>query len=100
MYKTDLVRAVAQRTGLSQRLVNEVVIAVTNVMSRTLVQGDKVTLTGFGTFYTRTTGSRKIREIRTGRLMTYPPICQAAFRVGEPFKTAVRTIAPKKASKK
>ena|SRR5215203_6108416 len=53
MYKTELVRCVARETGLSQRVVSQVLGASLRTIQSALVAGERVTVPGFGTFAAR-----------------------------------------------
>lgn len=59
MQKTDFIRAVAEKSGVSQKEAALVVNAMFDVVTETLKRGEKVTLTGFGTFEVR---ERQARE--------------------------------------
>ena len=50
MNKTELVKEIANQTTLSQKDVVTVIDAFQNIVKDTVVNGDKVTLTGFLTF--------------------------------------------------
>lgn len=55
MQKTDLIKAVAEKTGMTQVTTGKVINAVIDLITDTLKKGDeKITLTGFGTFEVRT----------------------------------------------
>ena len=90
MYKTEIVRRVAQETRLSQRTVNQVLRGSLRAVSAALAAGEQVTFSGFGTFYTSQRQAGKIRHVRTGHLVNVPARRVAAFRVGEVLK---RTVA-------
>jgi DNA-binding protein HU-beta len=83
MYKTALVRRVARETGVSQRVVRQVVGASLDTIEAALTTGDRVTLPGFGTFYTSQRRGGRIRSVRTGRQVEVPARRVAAFRVGD-----------------
>lgn len=59
MQKTDFVKKVAEKAQVSQKVAKEVVDASLDVITEALAAGEKVTLTGFGTFEVR---SRQARE--------------------------------------
>ena len=89
MYKTALVRRVARETGVSQRVVRQVVGAsLQHHRSRADGRGAGE-LPGFGTFYTSQRQAGRIRSVRTGRQVEVPARRVAAFRVGEVLKRAV-----------
>lgn len=89
MNKTELVTAVAEKTGQTKKDTDAAVNAVFDTISDALVAGDKVSLVGFGTFET------KHREARVGRNpKTKEPIQIAAskspgFKAGKTLKDAV-----------
>ena len=61
MNKTDLIAAVAQNAGLTKKDAERVLNAAFDAMTAALVNGEKVQLSGFGTF------EAKEREARVGR---------------------------------
>ena len=89
MYKTELVRRVARETGLSQRVVGQVLTSSLRGVQRALAAGERVTIPGFGTFYTSQRQAGRVRSVRTGRQVEVPARRVAAFRVGAVFKRAV-----------
>jgi DNA-binding protein HU-beta len=89
MYTTELVRRVARETGVSQRVVRQVVGASLATIETALSAGERVTLPGFGTFYTSQRRAGRVRSVRTGRQVEVPARRVAAFRVGEVLKRAV-----------
>ena len=90
MYRTELVRRVAQQTRLSQRVVSAVLRANHQLIEQTLARGETVTLPGFGTFYTREQPEGTVRHIQTGKAARIPAHRVAAFRVGAVLKRAIR----------
>ena len=96
MYKTELTRRVARETRLSQRIVADVVGATQRLIQETLRAGQRVTLPGFGTFYTRKRAAGKVKHIRTRKEITVPARRIAAFRTGEVLK---RVVAGKRRGK-
>jgi len=86
---TDLVRRVAGQTGLRQRVVRQVLGASLETMQSALAAGERVTLPGFGTWYTRQRPAGQVRSVRTGRQVAVPARRVAAFRVGDILKRAV-----------
>ena len=59
MQKTDFIKAVAEKASVSQKETKIVIDSALAVITEQLQQGEKVTLTGFGTFEVR---SRQARE--------------------------------------
>ena len=89
MYKTEIARRVARETGVSQRVVAQILGASLRTIETTLVAGERVTLPGFGVFYTRQQPAARVRSVRTGRQVEVPARRVAAFRVGAVLKRAV-----------
>lgn len=50
MNKTELIAAMAEKAEISKKDAEKALTAFTNVVADTLVDGDKVAITGFGTF--------------------------------------------------
>jgi len=90
MYKTELIHNVAQETHLSQRVVSDALNAALRQITARLAEAEKVTLPGFGVFYTRYRAPSAARSFRTGRSITVPGMRLASFRVGDQLKRAVR----------
>ena len=61
MNKSELISAVAQAAGVQQKDAERVVNAATDIITAALVRGEKVQLSGFGTFEV------KARKDRVGR---------------------------------
>ena len=89
MYKTELVRRVARETGLSQRVVAQVLTRSLHGVQRALAAGERVIIPGFGTFSTSQRQAGRVRSVRTGRQVDVPARRVAAFRVGAVLKRAV-----------
>jgi len=90
VYKTDIVRKVAQETRLSQRVVSDALNSAMQVITHALKEGKTVTLPGFGTFYTSSRAEGVVKHIRTGEKIKVPARRVAGFRVGELLKKSVR----------
>jgi DNA-binding protein HU-beta len=86
MYKTELIRRVARETRLSQRVVADVVQPMQRLIEDTLRAGQRVTLPGFGTFYTRKRAAGKVKHIQTGKVIAVPARRIAVFHAGEVLK--------------
>jgi DNA-binding protein HU-beta len=89
MYKTELVRRVARETGLSQRVVAQVLTSSLHGVQQALAAGERVIIPGFGTFSTSQRQAGRVRSVRTGRQVDVPARRVAAFRVGAVLKRVV-----------
>jgi DNA-binding protein HU-beta len=87
--KTELVAAVAHRTGLQRQDVAEVVDVLLEVVRRSVAKGERVSLSGFGTFERRKRRSRVGRNPHTREAVPIPARNQPSFRPGAAFREAV-----------
>ncbi|HEY8406028.1 MAG TPA: HU family DNA-binding protein [Acholeplasma sp.] len=91
MNKTELVALVAEKAGTTQVLAEAVVNAFTDVVTETLgKRGEKVVVTGFGTFEVRNRVERRGKNPRTGSTIVVPAQKTPAFRAGKLLKDAVK----------
>ena len=89
MNKTELVNAIAAKTGLSKKDSDAALAATVEAITEALKAGDKVALIGFGTFEVRERGARTGRNPRTGETITIEASKAPAFTAGKALKDAV-----------
>ncbi len=89
MQKSDLITHVAKVSGLSHVDAAKAINATLEAITASLKAGDKVTLTGFGTFAVRKTAARQGINPRTQQKMRIPAGKRTAFRAGTVLKSAV-----------
>ncbi len=80
MNKTQLVDAVAQACDMSKVSVRKVLDNVVCVTENTLRSGEKVSVTGLGTFITVQSSARVGRNPRTGAMVKIAPKKSVKFR--------------------
>ena len=90
MNKTELVAAIAEKTGLSKKDAEKALAATTDAITEALVAGDKVQLVGFGTFEIRQRAEKQARNLRTNEPITVPASKIPAFKAGKVLKDAVK----------
>jgi DNA-binding protein HU-beta len=90
MNKTELVAAVAGKTGLTKKDVETIVSATTETITEALQNGDKVQLVGFGTFEIRDRAARNGRNPQTGEALAIAASKAPAFKAGKALKDAVK----------
>lgn len=90
MNKSELVKQIATTADLSQAQSERCLTAFTDAVAKTLSQGDKLTLLGFGTFEARERAARSGRNPQTGEEMTIPAAKVPAFKAGQGLKDAVK----------
>lgn len=89
MTKTDLVSALAERTGLSKGEASKALTATLEVITDALKAGDKVSLVGFGTFSVSERAARTGKNPQTGEAIAIPAAKNAKFKPGQQLKDAV-----------
>ena len=90
MTKADLVAQVAKRAGLTAKAAKDAVNAVFDAIADALKRGEKVVVTGFGTFVVRKRAARKGRNPQTGEEITIPATKTPGFTAGKALKRAVK----------
>ncbi|MBX6753923.1 MAG: HU family DNA-binding protein [Thermorudis peleae] len=89
MRKSDLIRVVAEKTGLRQTQVTPVVNALFQTIQDSLARGEQVSIAGFGTFRVSERSAREGRNPQTGSKITIPARKSPSFRPGTQLKRAV-----------
>ena len=89
MTKTDLISAVAEKSGLTKKDAEKAVAAVIDSITETLANGEKVQLVGFGTFEIRERAERTGRNPRTKEAMTIPASKAPVFKAGKALKDLI-----------
>ncbi len=89
MKKTDLIAAVAEQTGLSKKDAEKALNATIDTIIKAVAEGDKIQITGFGTFEQRQRNARTGVDPRTGNSIEIPASKVPAFKAGKAFKDVV-----------
>lgn len=89
MNKTELINAVAEKTGMQKKDTEKAVAAVFETIVETLANGDRVQIVGFGNFEVRERKARTGRHPRTKEPMPIPASKLPVFRAGVNFKNSV-----------
>lgn len=89
MNKRELVDAVAAEFGGSKGVASDAVDAVFSTITSALAGGNKVQISGFGTFETRQRAARMGRNPRTGQPVPIAASTAPAFKAGKALKEAV-----------
>ncbi|MFJ9617813.1 HU family DNA-binding protein [Streptomyces noursei] len=97
MNKAQLVEAVEDQIG-SRSAAATAVDAVLDAIVRAVVEGETVSVTGFGSFAARDRGARVGRNPRTGVEVHVPATRVVRFAPGRKFKDLVSGRAPLPAS--
>ena len=89
MKKTDLIHAIAEQSDLSKKDAEKALTAALDTIIKAVAEGDKVQLTGFGTFEQRQRNARTGVDPRTGNTIEIPASKVPAFKAGKGFKDIV-----------
>jgi nucleoid DNA-binding protein len=90
MTKKDLIEIVAKKSNLTNKAARDSVQTMLNTIRDSLKRGEKVVLTGFGTFSIRTRRERPGRNPKTGARITLSARKAPGFTPGKSFKRAVK----------
>lgn len=89
MQKTQFIEHVAKEAGVTRTEANKVVRASLKVIENALKSGEKVTLTGFGSFEVRERSAREVTSIRSKQKVKVPASKLPGFSAGSELKAAV-----------
>ncbi len=89
MKKTDLIHAIAEQSGLSKKDAEKALNATIDTIIKAVAEGEKIQLTGFGTFEQRQRNARTGVDPRTGNTIEMPASKVPAFKAGKGFKDIV-----------
>ncbi len=90
MTKRELTEVVAKKANLTIKAARDSVQAVINSIRDSLKRGEKVVITGFGTFSVRKRVERVGRNPKTGEKITIAARKAPGFTPGKTLKKAVR----------
>jgi DNA-binding protein HU-beta len=90
MTKGELIASVGKEAKLSKASAEKAINAFTNSVMKALKKGDKLALTGFGTFSVAKRRARTGRNPQTGKEIKIPATRVAKFKAGNLLKSAVK----------
>ena len=90
MTKADLARVIYERHGgLSNKEASRLVDVILSSIKRGLSNGERVQISGFGTFLVREKRERKGRNPQTGEEMVIQPRKSVVFRASKTFQNGL-----------
>lgn len=89
MNKNELSRSLAKQFDLPLNKTNDMVSAVLDNITKSLVKGKKVSFVGFGSFTSKKRAARKGRNPQTGEALKISARKVVAFSAGNLLKRAV-----------
>ncbi len=90
MTKQDLAEKLADKEGMPKTKAEETINFIIDEITKTLVKGDEVVITGFGKFVVSKKPQRQGRNPKTGETVTIPAKTVPKFRAGKALKDAVK----------
>ena len=90
MNKGELVDAISNKVEASKASIADILSAMLEVITKTVAEGEKVTLVGFGSFEPRDRKEREGHNPKTGEKMTIPATRVPVFSAGKNFKEQVK----------
>ncbi len=88
--KSSLVSIIAEKTDLAKKEVEMIVDEMVDTITKSLQNGEKVTLTGFGTFRVSQRSARVGINPQTQEKIQIPAMTVPKFTAGKALKEAVK----------
>ena len=86
MNKTELIAIAAENAGMTKKDTERVLNAAIDAITASLVRGEKVQLSGFGTFETKTREARVGRNPHTKEAIEIPATRVPTFKASKALK--------------
>lgn len=90
MTKADIVKEVAQQTGIEKTVVLEVIEGMMESIKNSMINGEEVFLRGFGSFIIKHRAEKVARNISKNTTITVPAHNIPAFKPAKTFLAAVK----------
>ena len=90
MTKAELVAKIASTAGITKSQAEKALDGFVSTVSGALSGGDKITLTGFGTFSVASRSQREGRNPRTGAKINIPASKVVKFKAGKTLNEKVK----------
>ena len=89
MNKKELITAAAAQAGTTQKDAESVINAALEAIATALANGDRVQISGFGSFEVKAREARVGRNPKTNEAINIPASKTPAFKAGKALKDAV-----------
>ncbi|HUD44055.1 MAG TPA: HU family DNA-binding protein [Patescibacteria group bacterium] len=90
MTKRDIIAVVAKKANLTNKASKDAIDVLLSCIKDSLKRGEKVVLTGFGTFTVRRRAARPGRNPKTGERITLAARKLPGFVPGKTFKKSIK----------
>ena len=92
MNKNELINQLSEETTFSKKDVTRVLDSFVRIIGRTLKKGEKIAITGFGSFWLSQRPARKGINPATKQRINLPAVNVTRFTPGKRLKETVRSI--------
>jgi DNA-binding protein HU-beta len=92
MNKSELINSLSEETTFSKKDVSRVLDSLTRIIERTLKKGEKVSITGFGSFWLSRRPARKGINPATKERINLPEVNVPRFKAGKNLREVVRSV--------
>ena len=92
MNKSELINELSEETTYSKKDITRVIDSLTRVIGRTLKKGEKVAITGFGSFWISARPARKGINPSTKERINLPAISVPRFKAGKNLRETVKKV--------
>ena len=91
MNKSELISSLSEETAFSKKDISRVLDSLIRIIERTLKRGDKVSITGFGTYWVSRRPARKGINPATKERIDLPEINVPRFKPGKHLKELIKS---------
>jgi len=92
MNKSELINSLSEETTFSKKDITRVLDSFTRIIERTLKKGEKVALTGFGSWWISCRPARKGINPATKQRIDLPAVNVPRFKAGKNLREVVRSV--------
>jgi len=92
MNKSELINELSEETTFSKKDVTRVVDSLTRIIGRTLKKSEKVSITGFGSFWISFRPARKGINPATKERINLPAVSVPRFKAGKGLREIVKAV--------
>ena len=89
MNKTELVAAIADKSGIAKKDAEKALAAFIDTVATDLKKGEKIQLVGFGTFEVRERAAREGINPQTGKKIQIAASKNPVFKAGKALKDSI-----------
>lgn len=90
MTKSEIIKAIANKKGFDRATVSQILEAFTGEIKTTLLEGNSVSMRGFGTFYLKHRAEKTARDMQKNTTIIIPEHHIAAFKPAKEFAVSVK----------